>query len=122
MRLLADECVPGATVRALREVGLDVAWMSDTAPGEADEAVLKRAYDEGRILVTEDKDFGELTVRLGHRTRGVIALALWSLPAAERTARAVAAIAAVGQEASGSLVIIEPSRLRRRPLLPQSSA
>ena len=60
MRLLADENVAGETVEALRQQGHDVAWVRTGSPGLADEEVLRRAVSEGRIVVTFDKDFGEL--------------------------------------------------------------
>lgn len=116
MRLLADECVAGSIVAELRNAGLDVLWMSETAPGCSDDAVLDRAFTESRVLVTEDKDFGELTLRLGRPAFGVILLALWSLPADRRTRRAVSAIQGAAGRIEGHFVVIEPSRLRRRRL------
>jgi hypothetical protein len=63
MRILADENFPGDAVTALRERGHDVAWIRMDAPGSSDPAVVRRARDEGRLLVTFDKDFGELAFR-----------------------------------------------------------
>ena len=65
MRILADENVPGPVVRALREAGRDVLWAKQTMPGARDREVLARAQAELRLVVTYDKDFGELAVRLG---------------------------------------------------------
>ena len=59
MRLLADENIPGDAVAALRATGHDVAWIRIEAPGSPDQDVLSRAQQEGRILLTFDKDFGE---------------------------------------------------------------
>lgn len=64
-RLLADENVPGAVVAALRQQGHDVAWIHEDAPGSPDPEVLERAQREGRVVVTFDKDFGELAFRRG---------------------------------------------------------
>ena len=63
LRLLADENVPGPSVAALRVAGHDVAWAAESTPGAADGAVLARAAAEGRVLVTLDRDFGELLFR-----------------------------------------------------------
>jgi predicted nuclease of predicted toxin-antitoxin system len=63
MRLLADENFPKSAVEALREAGHDVAWVSEETSGIADSAVLARAIAEERILLTMDKDFGELAFR-----------------------------------------------------------
>lgn len=65
MRFLADENMPAQAVRALRESGLDVAWIRDEAPGLSDESVLARAQSDNRVLITFDKDFGELARRHG---------------------------------------------------------
>jgi len=60
MRFLADENFPGGAIRLLRQHGHDVASLAETSPGASDYAVLARAMQEGRILLTFDKDFGEL--------------------------------------------------------------
>jgi predicted nuclease of predicted toxin-antitoxin system len=60
MRILADENFPGGAGAALRERGHDVTWVQSDAPGISDAEVLAHAQAEGRILVTFDKDFGEL--------------------------------------------------------------
>ena len=65
MRYLADENMPGPAVRMLRESGLDVAWIRDDEPGLSDEGVLARSQSEDRVLITFDKDFGELARRHG---------------------------------------------------------
>lgn len=63
VRLCADENFPGSAVRTLRERGHDVLWMAEEGPKTADADVLLLASAEGRLLVTFDKDFGELAVR-----------------------------------------------------------
>ena len=69
MVILADENVPGAAVARLRDAGHDVSWVSEDAPGTADPDVLERASKEDRLLVTFDKDFGDLAYRAGLRAR-----------------------------------------------------
>ncbi|NUQ85483.1 MAG: DUF5615 family PIN-like protein [Anaerolineales bacterium] len=63
MRLLANENFPLDAVEALREAGHDVAWIREDSRGTPDEKVLQRAHEENRIVVTFDKDFGELAFR-----------------------------------------------------------
>ena len=60
MRLLANENIAGVAVSALVSDGHDVAWVRTAAPGIADSEVLAWAARESRILLTFDKDFGEL--------------------------------------------------------------
>jgi len=63
MRILANENFPGDTVAVLRQRGHDVAWVRMDASGSSDQQVLRRAQEEDRLLVTFDKDFGELAFR-----------------------------------------------------------
>jgi predicted nuclease of predicted toxin-antitoxin system len=63
MKFLANENFPGIAVEALRARGHDIAWIKTDAPGSNDRAVLSRAVSENRILLTFDKDFGELAFR-----------------------------------------------------------
>ena len=77
MRFLADENVPRAAVDALRAAGHDLAWIRTDAPGARDEEVLERSRSEARVLLTQDKDFGELVLRRGRdASQGVILLRL----------------------------------------------
>lgn len=64
-RFLADENAPREAVLAARRAGLDLGWMVELQPGAADEIVLALARLEGRVLITFDKDFGELVFRRG---------------------------------------------------------
>jgi predicted nuclease of predicted toxin-antitoxin system len=59
----ADECCDALVVAGLRKDGHDVLFVPDIAPGTDDETVLRRTAAEARIVLTENKDFGELVVR-----------------------------------------------------------
>lgn len=72
MRLLADENIEREFVDLLREMGHDVAWGQDVHPQWPDPRVLALAVNEGRVLVTEDKDFGELVYARGLVPIGII--------------------------------------------------
>lgn len=63
MRFLANENFPGGAVSILQEMGHDVAWICTDSPGASDHQVLAKAVAESRILLTFDKDFGELAFR-----------------------------------------------------------
>ena len=72
---LANENVPGDAVRAARQAGHDLTWMAEVSPGDPDDKVLARALAERRVLVTFDKDFGEMVFRRGRTAScGVILL------------------------------------------------
>ena len=63
MRLCANENVPGECVAVLRQRGHEVLWIREVARGSGDEAVLARAQADARLLITFDKDFGELVFK-----------------------------------------------------------
>jgi predicted nuclease of predicted toxin-antitoxin system len=60
MRFLADENFPGDAVTALRTSGQDVLWIRTDAPAITYQDVLSRSVEDARVLLTFDKDFGEL--------------------------------------------------------------
>jgi len=62
MRLLLDTCVWGGALAPLRNAGHDVVWGGDWPEDPGDEDILETAHREKRILITFDKDFGELAV------------------------------------------------------------
>jgi len=72
VRFLADESCDFAVVRALRGAGHDVVAMAETAPRAEDEAVAGLAARDGRVLLTEDKDFGRLVYAEARPSAGVI--------------------------------------------------
>lgn len=76
MRFLADENVSRVAIDRLRAEGLEVASITEILSGAPDNRVLETADVEGRILITEDRDFGELVVRQRMTVRGIILLEL----------------------------------------------
>ena len=113
---LADECFSGPLVRALRGAGFDIIRSAETMPAARDEDVLGLAYRQNRILLTEDNDFGDLVVRLGLPTHGVVRVALKSLDKPERARRLVKALSVLGDKVRGSMVTIEAKRTRVRKI------
>lgn len=73
-RYLANENVPVEVTEFLRHAGFDVESVLETMPGASDEVVLKRSVVENRILLTFDRDFGELVFRAGKRASSGIIL------------------------------------------------
>ena len=76
MNLLADEGVDKPIVDLLRNNGFDVVYILETNPGADDEFILAMANADERILLTQDKDFGELVFRLKNTHFGVILIRL----------------------------------------------
>ena len=63
MRFLANENIPVPSVRRLRAAGHDVTAVIEDSPGADDRTVLARAVQEGRVIITFDRDYGELIYR-----------------------------------------------------------
>lgn len=115
MRFLADENFPGDAVAVLRAGGHDVVWMCESAPGASDERVLALARSVGRVLLTFDKDFGELAWRAGlPPSCGVVLFRLPTLPAS--VGAVLAARLAERDDWAGHFSVIEPGRVRMRKL------
>jgi predicted nuclease of predicted toxin-antitoxin system len=114
MRFLADENFPRGAVEALRSAGHDVDWIRASAPGAADAAVLATAIAESRILLTFDKDFGDLsrTARLGPDC-GVVLLRI-VLPPPGEAGRVIAGLILSRADWAGHLSVIEAGRVRMR--------
>ena len=62
MRVPLDACVWGGALEELKSAGHDVLWTGDWEQDPGDEEILAKAHNERRVLVTLDKDFGELAV------------------------------------------------------------
>ena len=98
MKLVADESVEGPTVYALRAAGHEVLFIAETSPGIEDAAVLQVALRAGRLLLTADKDFGELVFRGKELHFGVLLLRLSDGELEENAAATSAVLEEHGEE------------------------
>jgi len=62
MKLLLDTCISGKSKQELIDAGHDVEWTGDWDTDPGDDVILKSAFHQQRVLVTLDKDFGELAI------------------------------------------------------------
>jgi len=74
VKVLLDSCVWGGVSPALGATGHDVIWAGDWPSDPGDDEILARARAEGRVLITIDKDFGELAVAKGQPHHGIVRL------------------------------------------------
>jgi predicted nuclease of predicted toxin-antitoxin system len=116
MRFLADENVSRLVIERLRADGFEVISMSETRSGASDKDVLQAADAEGCILITEDRDFGELIIRQRLGVRGMILLELDRLSNAAEADAVAEVVSNHADKLVGNLVVIEPGRIRIRPL------
>lgn len=116
MRFLADENFPGDVVRALRNRGEDVAWTCEDASGSSDEVVLARSQAEKRVLLTFDKDFGELVFRRGAECSAGVILFRIAMPSPEWVVAQILAALSSRDDWSGKFSVVEPGRVRMSEL------
>ena len=116
MKLVADENVPRPVVQRLRADGFTVLSIAEVSSGVADEKVLQVSHERSCVLVTYDRDFGELAIRDGLPVSGVILLELERLSLTGQVERVSRCLCAGEIEWIGHFSVVEPSRVRRRPL------
>ena len=116
MRWLADECVDAGLVLHLRASGHDVVYTAEIAPAITDAETIARACAEDRLLLTEDKDFGDLVFRQGRSIPGLVLLRIDPARHELKKRRLGAAIDRLGETFRGRYTVIEPARMRTRPL------
>lgn len=112
MTLVADESVDSGIIKGLRLKGIVVFSISEKLRGITDSEVLKVAYDQNCLLITEDKDFGELTFRLKLEHKGILLIRLSELPRKERIERATEAIIEYANQMSENFTVLTRNGLR----------
>ena len=114
MKLPLDSCVWGGAQAALRAAGHDVTWCGSWLEEPGDAQILARAYEEGRVLVTLDKDSGELAIVHQQPPCGLIRLV--GVGAREQGPFCAHLIEHYGDDLrAGAILTAEPSRVRIRP-------
>ncbi len=116
LKFIADESCDFALVRGLRSAGHDVTTIAEIIPGVVDLKVLEKATQENRILLTEDKDFGEWVFAYGKPTAGIL---LVRYPASIRMTMTQAIVDLVsehGEELLNCYTVLEPGRARNRKI------
>jgi predicted nuclease of predicted toxin-antitoxin system len=114
VKLLIDTCISGTVRDALQAAGHDAVWTGDWPQDPGDDEILNHAHQENRILITLDKDFGELAVVHGHPHSGIIRLVNWTTQQQATTSLLVLERYSVELE-SAAIVTAEPGRIRVRP-------
>src|SRR5947209_2851085 len=113
MNLLADESVERQVVERLRLDGHEVLYVAEMEPGISDKVVLERANETAALLITADKDFGELVFREGRLSSGGVVLTRLSGLSAELKVRVVSnAFREHRSEFPNCFSVISPGRVR----------
>ena len=114
MKLFLDTCIWSGTVEQMRRAGHDVVYSGDWEVDPGDEELLALARKEGRVVITLDKDFGELAVVRGARHRGIVRLVGYRAEAQANAA--LEALEKYSEElAAEAILTVQPTRVRVRP-------
>lgn len=116
MRFLADENIPLKAIHLLRKNGYDVKSIVEEAPRLSDRDVLELAEEEDRILITFDKDFGELAYRSELSASSGIILFRIPMRSADYISSMIVDVIESRSDWPGNFVVVEPGRLRIRAL------
>ena len=115
MKLVADEGVDALIVARLREDGHEVDYIAEMEPGISDDQVLSHANQRQALLITADKDFGELVFLQGKLNAGILLLRLAGVPSIQKAKIVSDALAAHGNEMRAAFSVITNKMLRIRP-------
>jgi predicted nuclease of predicted toxin-antitoxin system len=116
MRILADENIPGDAVAMLRSRGHDVLWIRTDSPGATDKANLAKAVLEQRLLITFDKDFGDLVFHRGQSAPCGVVLFRIAAPSSEVVAVRIADTLDSRADWAGQFTVVDDRRIRMIPL------
>jgi predicted nuclease of predicted toxin-antitoxin system len=112
MDFVADESCARPVIQALREAGHDVVAVAEIARGATDDQVLELALKEKRVLITEDRDFGELVYARGRSSSGVILVRFPSRARRAKSATVIEAVSRLGSRLRDAFAVVEPGRVR----------
>lgn len=107
MKFIADEGVDAGLVNLLREANHDVLYFAEFEPSTDDEVILTLANDQHRILITRDKDFGELVYRMKKVHSGILLARLEGLKSSTRSKIVFDFIIAHQEELLGSFIVVQ---------------
>ncbi|MGH3504494.1 MAG: DUF5615 family PIN-like protein [Nocardioidaceae bacterium] len=119
MDFLADENIPIASVRRLREAGHDVVAVTQESPGIPDDEVLTRAVREERVLLTFDSDYGQLVYgpENAHAPRaGIVYFRFVPTHPDEPAEHLLGVVKEASLPLTEHLTVVERGRIRQRPL------
>ena len=114
MNLIADEGVDRSVVERLRQDGHHVVYVAELSPSVADEEVLQQANARSAVLLTADKDFGELVFRQGLMHSGVVLLRLAGLANATKAEVVAEVCRDRTAELIGAFSVVSPGQVRIR--------
>ncbi len=114
MKFLVDESSGKSVAKSLKSLGHDVIYVHDWEVGAADPDILQKAVQQKRIVVTNDKDFGELVHRSGLEHAGVLLFRLQDEQIANRKRMILKVLEKCGDKLQGNFVVATEQKIRIR--------
>jgi predicted nuclease of predicted toxin-antitoxin system len=121
VRLFTDENIPVSSVRVLRAMGIEVFYASEICPGASDNRVMEMARLESCILLTFDRDFGQLLFKAGHAAPFGVIYFRFVPSHPEEVAEVVKGLINDSITLDGMFTVCERESIRQRPLLSSAS-
>ncbi len=118
LSLLADENIDQRLVSSLRLAGISVYSVAELSPGITDEEVMKLSENLGALILTDDKDFGEIVFRKQRSCPGIVLLRLIGVDYSHKADQVIQVIDKCGSEMTGKFVVITEETVRMRKLFP----
>ncbi len=116
-RFLANENFPVPSISLLRAAGYEVAAIIEDSPGVDDTTVLTRAVHEGRIILTFDRDYGELIFRRRLPAPvGIVYMRFATTSPEEAARRLMVVLSNVLISLEDNFTILDENQVRQRPL------
>ncbi|GAA5531538.1 DUF5615 family PIN-like protein [Herpetosiphon gulosus] len=116
MLLLANENIPYSATAWLRDAGYDVLAIGETTPGIPDTAVLQQAATEQRVILTFDRDYGELIFRFGLPVPAGIVYFRMPPTSPVAVAERLVALVAAAVPLVGMFTVVDTDHVRQRAL------
>ena len=117
MKFFADEGVDFPLVDLLRNSSFIIHYAAEEMRGATDKEVLEKCLEYDCILVTKDKDFGELVIRNNLSSKGVILIRIENLSIKENCLLVASFIKKYSEELSNSFTVIQEDKIRIRKLI-----
>jgi predicted nuclease of predicted toxin-antitoxin system len=114
MKFLADANTPGLLIKALTSLGHDAFW-AYTVPRTPDIVLIEKAARERRVVITFDKDFGELVFKRGHSV-GVVLIRLRETSMNEMVSVVMDLVGSEGENLNRLFCVVENTRIRKTAL------
>ena len=116
LKFLVDESTGDKLAEALKDNGYDALYCGKLLPGKPDEEIIKKANDEKRVLITNDKDFGEVVFRLKAVSSGVILLRLKNDKPDNRIRNVLTIIKELKINLNKNFIVVSEDKIRIRKI------